>query len=152
MSILPQWLTNIWNPNADAGAAADAQLRAMNSVDYAPGGKIYEKIAAERGTAAADAAQAQVTANYDTQAPIGETAQNAAIDQAFTDSLDASASNLIGSPLAERRFGKTHVYGHLLEDDRHLIISAGLGTSFLPVRFGRPPELTIVDIGSAAIA
>ena len=100
MSILPQWLTNIWNPNADAGAAADAQLRAMNSVDYAPGGKIYEKIAAERGTAAADAAQAQVTANYDTQAPIGETAQNAAIDQAFTDSLDASASNLIGSPLA----------------------------------------------------
>ena len=59
---------------------------------------------------------------------------------------------IIGSPLAERRFGKTHVYGHLLEDDRHLIISAGLGTSFLPVRFGRPPELTIVDIGSAAIA
>ena len=100
MSILPQWLTNIWNPNADAGAAADAQLRAMNSVDYAPGGKIYEKIAAERGTAAADAAQAQVTANYDTQAPIGETAQNAAIDQAFTDSLDASASNLISSPMA----------------------------------------------------
>ena len=53
---------------------------------------------------------------------------------------------VIGSPFAESRFGKGHVYGHVVEDGRHMIISAGLGTSILPVRFGRPPELVMVDI------
>lgn len=39
------------------------------------------------------------------------------------------------------------VYGHIVEKNRHLIISAGLGTSHLPVRFLRPPELLEVTIG-----
>ena len=57
---------------------------------------------------------------------------------------------IIGSPFAESRFGKGHVYGHVVEDGRHMIISAGLGTSILPVRFGRPPEIVTVDISSDA--
>jgi predicted MPP superfamily phosphohydrolase len=30
--------------------------------------------------------------------------------------------------------------------DRHLIVSGGLGCSGAPIRFGRPPELVVVDI------
>ena len=53
---------------------------------------------------------------------------------------------LIGSPIGERRFGN-RVYGHVVEDDRHMIISSGLGTSIVPVRLGRPPEIVVVDLG-----
>jgi uncharacterized protein len=34
-----------------------------------------------------------------------------------------------------------------VERDRHLIISAGLGTSYVPVRFNRPPEIVLVTGG-----
>jgi len=43
-------------------------------------------------------------------------------------------------------FGMTKVYGHIVEDDRHLIISGGLGTSILPIRFMRPPEVVSVTL------
>ena len=42
-----------------------------------------------------------------------------------------------------------HVYGHIVEDGRHMIISAGLGTSIAPVRFMRPPEIVLVELGGA---
>lgn len=48
---------------------------------------------------------------------------------------------IIGSPLARERFGPGLYYGHIVEGGRHMIISAGLGESILPVRFMRPPEL-----------
>ncbi len=38
-------------------------------------------------------------------------------------------------------------YGHRTEAGRHLIISAGLGTSHVPVRFLRPPEIVLVTLG-----
>lgn len=38
------------------------------------------------------------------------------------------------------------VYGHIVEQGHHLIISAGLGTSNVPVRFLRPPEVVEVTI------
>jgi uncharacterized protein len=44
-------------------------------------------------------------------------------------------------------FGFDLLYGHIVERDRHLIISAGLGTSALPVRFMRPPEVVQLTIG-----
>ena len=43
--------------------------------------------------------------------------------------------------------GTSHVYGHIVEDGRHMIISAGLGTSIAPVRFMRPPEIVLVELG-----
>ena len=58
----------------------------------------------------------------------------------------------IGSPFAERRFGRGHVYGHVEEEGRHMIISAGLGTSILPVRFMRPPEIVEVTLGGPPLA
>ena len=39
------------------------------------------------------------------------------------------------------------LYGHIEETGRHLIVSAGLGTSNVPVRFMRPPEVVQLTIG-----
>ena len=36
--------------------------------------------------------------------------------------------------------------GHVEEDDRHLYVSSGVGTSGLPVRFLRPPEVVILTL------
>ena len=43
--------------------------------------------------------------------------------------------------------GSLHSYGHVVENGRHMIISAGLGTSLVPVRFMRPPEIVLVRLG-----
>lgn len=48
------------------------------------------------------------------------------------------------------RFGVDFVYGHTVRDDRHLIISGGLGESVLPLRFLRPPEIVEVVLGAPA--
>jgi len=52
------------------------------------------------------------------------------------------------APVVPSRYGSRFVYGHVVEDDRHLIISGGLGCSGLPVRFGRPPEIVVVELGA----
>ena len=52
------------------------------------------------------------------------------------------------SPWYERtRMGTEHVYGHIVENGRHMIISGGLGTSIAPIRFMRPPEIVMVTLG-----
>ena len=51
------------------------------------------------------------------------------------------------SPIVPSRFGNRFAYGHVIEDGRHLIVSGGLGCSIAPVRFGVPPEITVVDLG-----
>lgn len=52
------------------------------------------------------------------------------------------------SPVVPSEFGNRYAYGHVVEGHRHLIVSGGLGCSILPVRFGVPPEVVLVDIGS----
>jgi hypothetical protein len=60
------------------------------------------------------------------------------------------------SPIIPSRYGRRFDYGHIVERDgqgegardKHLIVSAGLGVSGLPVRFGMPPEIVVVEIGS----
>jgi hypothetical protein len=37
----------------------------------------------------------------------------------------------------------------VVEGGRHLIVSGGLGTSIMPVRFGVPPEIVLIEIGDA---
>ena len=54
------------------------------------------------------------------------------------------------SPVVPSRFGNRYAYGHVREDGRHLIVSGGLGCSILPVRFGMPPEIVIVELGGTA--
>jgi predicted MPP superfamily phosphohydrolase len=56
------------------------------------------------------------------------------------------------SPQVPSRFGNRFAYGHIVEDNRHLIVSGGLGCSILPVRIGVPPEVVMVDVSTAAPA
>jgi hypothetical protein len=37
-------------------------------------------------------------------------------------------------------------HGLVVEDGRHMIVTAGLGTSVLPLRVGVPPEFVIIDV------
>lgn len=60
------------------------------------------------------------------------------------------------SPVVPSRFGNRYAYGHVIESGeragarpRHLIVSGGLGISILPVRFGVPPEITVIEVGAA---
>ena len=52
------------------------------------------------------------------------------------------------TPYVPSRYGTRFVYGHVVEDGRHLIVSSGLGCSGVPVRFGVPPEIVIVELGT----
>ena len=54
------------------------------------------------------------------------------------------------SPIVPSAFGNRYAYGHVVEDGRHLIVSGGLGCSILPVRFGVPPEIVVVELGGPA--
>ena len=50
------------------------------------------------------------------------------------------------APVVPSRFGDRYVYGHIVEDNRHLVVSGGLGCSGFPVRFGSPPEIVLIDV------
>ena len=52
------------------------------------------------------------------------------------------------APIVPSRFGRRYVYGHIVEDDRHLVVSGGLGLSGVPIRFGMPPEIVLIEIGT----
>jgi predicted MPP superfamily phosphohydrolase len=54
------------------------------------------------------------------------------------------------SPVVPSRFGNRYAYGHVVEEGRHLVVSGGLGCSIAPVRFGVPPEITMVELGGEA--
>jgi uncharacterized protein len=51
------------------------------------------------------------------------------------------------SPVTPSAYGNRFAYGHIVEDNRHLIVSAGLGCSIAPIRFGIPPEIVILELG-----
>jgi uncharacterized protein len=46
------------------------------------------------------------------------------------------------------KFGARYAYGHIVENERHLIVSGGLGTSIIPARLGVPPEILQVRLGA----
>jgi predicted MPP superfamily phosphohydrolase len=51
-------------------------------------------------------------------------------------------------PAIPSRYGERFVRGHVVEDGRHLYVTSGLGTSGLPVRLFRPPEIVILELRS----
>jgi predicted MPP superfamily phosphohydrolase len=55
----------------------------------------------------------------------------------------------IGRPVVPSSYGQRFAYGHIREKGRDLIVSGGLGCSILPVRFGVPPEITVVTLRNA---
>lgn len=58
------------------------------------------------------------------------------------------------SPVVPSAYGNRYAYGHVAEPasnlrhgSRQMIVSGGLGCSILPVRFGVPPEIVVVELG-----
>jgi uncharacterized protein len=45
-------------------------------------------------------------------------------------------------------YGARFAYGHIVEDDRHMVVSGGLGTSVIPARLGVPPEIVQIELGA----
>ncbi|MDB5569852.1 MAG: metallophosphoesterase [Hyphomicrobiales bacterium] len=58
----------------------------------------------------------------------------------------------IGNPYLNRRIKREHSYGHVVEDGRHMVVSAGLGVSIVPARFNRPPEIVQITLGETLVA
>jgi len=56
---------------------------------------------------------------------------------------------LLRGAFAPSWHGRTYVYGHYVEEGRNMIVSGGLGTSLLPIRFMAPPEVVHVTIRAA---
>lgn len=55
--------------------------------------------------------------------------------------------NLFGwRPMTPSRFRGKYAYGHHHADDRHMVVSAGIGFSGLPLRIGQPPEVNLIKL------
>jgi predicted MPP superfamily phosphohydrolase len=55
---------------------------------------------------------------------------------------------LIWPAFVPSKYGARFAYGHVVEDARHMIVSGGLGTSFVPARLGVPPEIVHIQLGA----
>ncbi|GEO98057.1 metallophosphoesterase [Methylobacterium haplocladii] len=56
------------------------------------------------------------------------------------------------SPFVAGYHDPRYIYGHIVEGRRHLVISGGLGVSNVGVRFGVPPEIVLIELGSPPTA
>ena len=56
---------------------------------------------------------------------------------------------VIGTPITPSYFGPRYTAGHVFENDHHMFVTTGIGTSILPVRFRVPPEIVILTIAAA---
>jgi len=55
---------------------------------------------------------------------------------------------LIGTVVQASDYGERYVRGHVLEQNHHLFVTTGIGTSIVPVRFSVPPEIVMLTIES----
>ena len=55
----------------------------------------------------------------------------------------------LGRLIVPSNYGERFAIGHVVEGGRHLFVSPGLGTSILPVRFGVPPEISVLTLVAA---
>jgi len=55
---------------------------------------------------------------------------------------------LIGRPVQSSHVGDHYAAGHVFENDHHLFVTTGIGTSILSVRFGVPPEIVLLTLKS----
>jgi predicted MPP superfamily phosphohydrolase len=56
---------------------------------------------------------------------------------------------VIGRPIVPSLYGERYAIGHVHEHGRSLFVTAGVGTSIIPVRFRVPPEVVILRIQGA---
>ena len=54
----------------------------------------------------------------------------------------------IGSVVQSTRMGDRYSRGHIFENNHHLFVTTGIGTSILPVRFGVTPEIVLLTLNS----
>jgi predicted MPP superfamily phosphohydrolase len=52
------------------------------------------------------------------------------------------------APVVPSRYGQRYLFGHIIEEERNLVVSAGIGCSSLPIRFGSPPEIVLVTVNA----
>jgi predicted MPP superfamily phosphohydrolase len=57
---------------------------------------------------------------------------------------------LIGPVVSSSDYGDRWVRGHVFEDNHHLFVTSGIGTSIMPVRFGLPPEIVLLTLKSGS--
>lgn len=57
---------------------------------------------------------------------------------------------VIRRPFIPSYYGERYARGHIVEDGRHLVVGAGLGTSGAPVRLLAPPELLVLELHPCA--
>ena len=55
---------------------------------------------------------------------------------------------LIGTVVESSRYGDRYVRGHVIENNHHLFVTTGIGTSIMPVRFGVTPEIVLLTLKS----
>ncbi len=53
---------------------------------------------------------------------------------------------LLGRPIVPSKFGERYAAGHIVEGERHLFVTTGIGTSVFPVRFRVPPEVAVLTL------
>ena len=54
----------------------------------------------------------------------------------------------IGSVVESTRMGDRYSRGHIFENNHHLFVTTGIGTSILPLRFGVTPEIVLLTLNS----
>lgn len=52
----------------------------------------------------------------------------------------------IGRPVVPSHYGQRYAAGLIRENGKTLFVSTGIGTSILPVRFGVPPEISVLNV------
>ncbi|HWF88706.1 MAG TPA: metallophosphoesterase [Pyrinomonadaceae bacterium] len=55
---------------------------------------------------------------------------------------------LIGAVIESSKYGDRWERGHVFENNHHLFVTTGIGTSIVPVRFGVPPEIVLLTLKS----
>ncbi len=55
---------------------------------------------------------------------------------------------ILGAPIIPSIYGQKYARGHILEKGVDLFVTTGIGTSGLPLRFGVPPEIAVLEIRS----
>lgn len=59
---------------------------------------------------------------------------------------------IIGAPVTSTLYTEETIDGFMIENSRALIVTSGLGETGLPVRFGTPPEIMVIELKHGANA
>lgn len=56
---------------------------------------------------------------------------------------------LVGRLRVPSMYGQRYAAGHIVENNHHLFVTTGVGTSIIPIRFRVPPEIVILTLTSS---